>query len=128
MILHLISIQARPWHLKVEMELIKKMRKHNIQLIAQTIRRVFGISVFYVVVATVTAHATLKVDINSGKMEPLPIAPPDFFGSEMRAITLGRDIASVVASDLERSGLFRLIDSKAFIFCLVIASTLMCYI
>ena len=115
MILHLISIQARPWHLKVEMELIKQMRKHNLQLIGQTIRTVFAISMFYVLVATVTAQAALKVDINSGRMEPLPIALPDFFGSEMRAITLGRDIASVVASDLERSGLFRLIDSKAFI-------------
>ena len=60
-------------------------------------------------------HAELKVDITSGKIEPLPIALPDFFGNGAQAQTLGRDIAAVVSANLERSGLFRLIDRKAFI-------------
>ncbi len=60
-------------------------------------------------------RAELRVDITSGKVEPLPIAIPDLFGANAQAEGLGRDIAGVVAADLERSGLFRLIDRGAFI-------------
>jgi len=61
------------------------------------------------------AQAELKVDITQGKIEPLPIAISDFFGDDERSRGLGQDIARVVGADLERSGLFRLIDPKAFI-------------
>ena len=62
-----------------------------------------------------TARAELRVDIVSGKVEPLPIAVPALFGSGTQAEGLGRDIAGVISADLERSGLFRLIDQRAFI-------------
>lgn len=61
------------------------------------------------------ASAQLRVDIKQGKIEPLPIAVVDFFGSGGNAEQLGRDVARIVGADLARSGLFRLIDPKAFI-------------
>ncbi len=61
------------------------------------------------------SSAELRVDITKGKIEPLPIAVVDFFGENESANQLGRDVARVIGADLERSGLFRLIDPKAFI-------------
>ena len=83
--------------------------------ISRVWQKLFASSVIGLVVWAVPAHATLKVDITSGKIEPLPIALPDFFGAGAKSQALGRDITRVVAADLERSGLFRPIDSKAFI-------------
>ncbi len=60
-------------------------------------------------------RAELRVDITRGKAEPLPIAVTDFFGSRVEEGRYGADIARVVATDLERSGLFKPIDRKAFI-------------
>lgn len=56
------------------------------------------------------AHATLRIDITRGHVEPMPIALPDLAGS-----SVGADIIRVVAADLERSGLFKPIGSQAFI-------------
>jgi len=67
------------------------------------------------VALTPGASAELRVDITKGKIEPLPIAVVDFFGEGETASQLGRDVARVIGADLERSGLFRLIDPKAFI-------------
>ncbi len=61
------------------------------------------------------AHAVLELDITSGIVEPLPIAISEFYGSTPAAQQRGRDIADVVSADLERSGLFRAIDRRAFI-------------
>ena len=80
-----------------------------------TCQWVIALAVLVVVTAVSPVRAELKVDITSGKIEPLPIALPDFFGTGSQAQTLGRDIAAVVSADLERSGLFRLIDRRAFI-------------
>jgi len=66
-------------------------------------------------VAATTARAELKIDITQGKVEPLPIAVTNFIGSEAAESAYGANIASVVAADLERSGLFRPIDRRAFI-------------
>ncbi len=61
------------------------------------------------------AAAELRIDITRGTVEPLPIAVTDFIGAGEDEARVGRDIARVVAADLERSGLFRPIDSRAFI-------------
>lgn len=61
------------------------------------------------------AFAVLELDIDQGTVEPLPIAVPELHGDTPRALTFGRDIADVVAADLESSGLFRPIDRRAFI-------------
>jgi TolB protein len=68
-----------------------------------------------VIVAQAPARGELKVDITQGSVEPLPIAVTDFYGATPEDGQSGRDIAGVIAGDLERSGLFRPIDQGAFI-------------
>ena len=60
------------------------------------------------------ARAELRLDVTSGTSQPLPIAIPPFPGAG-DAGQVGRDIAQVVAADLERSGLFRPVDPRSFI-------------
>jgi TolB protein len=60
-------------------------------------------------------RAALELDITEGVVEPLPIAISEFYGATADAAQLGREIADVVSADLERSGLFRPIDRRAFI-------------
>lgn len=67
------------------------------------------------VLAGTSAHAEVRIDITHGQMKPLPIALPDFVGSQAQDNRLGADIVRVVSADLERSGLFKPIDPKAFI-------------
>ena len=57
------------------------------------------------------ALAELHIDITRGKVEPMPIAIPVFGGGSQVA----QDMTQVLSADLERSGLFRPIEAKAFI-------------
>ncbi len=66
-------------------------------------------------VPKVPAQAELTVDITQGFVEPLPIAITDFYAETLEESKTGKDLAGVIASDLERSGLFRPIDQGAFI-------------
>ncbi|MFQ5763442.1 MAG: Tol-Pal system protein TolB, partial [Rhodospirillales bacterium] len=61
------------------------------------------------------AAAELRIDITQGRVEPLPIAVTGFTGGTQAESRFGEDISGVVAADLERSGLFRPIDRRAFI-------------
>ena len=61
------------------------------------------------------ALAVLEIDITRGNIDPLPVAITAFVGSTPRGAELGADVARVIAENLERSGLFRPIDSAAFI-------------
>ena len=56
------------------------------------------------------AAEEITVDVNSGAVQPLPIAVPVFSGAAQ-----GADIAKVIMANLERSGLFRPIDPSAFV-------------
>jgi TolB protein len=56
------------------------------------------------------AAAQLRVDVTQGNIQPLPIAIPDFVGDQS-----GAQIAGVVRADLDRSGLFRVLDPKSFV-------------
>lgn len=84
------------------------------------IRMALLLAGLYLVVA-LPARAQIEVDITRGNVDPLPIAITDLAPAEpieTGAGTLeeiGEKISSVVAADLERSGLFRPIDPKAFI-------------
>ena len=60
------------------------------------------------------AHAEIRVDITKGNAQPMPIAITDFLGQGQDE-GLGRNISRVISADLERSGLFKPIDPKAFI-------------
>jgi len=79
-------------------------------------RRGFGIGgTAAVVVAAMLpsarpALADLRLDINRGQVQPLPIAIPPFPGEQA-----GGEIAGVVSNDLQGSGLFQPIDPHSFI-------------
>lgn len=62
-----------------------------------------------------TAHAELKISVNAAKMDPIPIAVTDFVSKDGSGSEFAAGIPQVVASDLENTGLFRLIDKRAFI-------------
>ncbi len=61
------------------------------------------------------ASAELKIDITKAVVEPIPVAVTNFVDTDSQPSKFGIDIARVIIADLERSGLFRVIDSKAFI-------------
>ena len=63
------------------------------------------------VLCAAAARAELHIDITRGKVEPLPIAIPTFAGGGQAP----QDITQVISADLERSGLFRPIEAKAFV-------------
>ncbi|MDR2412071.1 MAG: Tol-Pal system beta propeller repeat protein TolB [Holosporales bacterium] len=63
------------------------------------------------VFAPFLGRAEVVVDINRGVMKPTKIALPTFHG----ASPLSADIVNVVTHDLENSGLFTLVDPKAYI-------------
>ena len=60
-------------------------------------------------------RAQIEIDIVRGSVEPMPIAVTDLYGEHPEAARLGSEIGRVVAADLERSGLFKPIDPRAFI-------------
>ena len=61
------------------------------------------------------AQAKLEIDITQGNFEPLPIAIPNFAAGSGELSDIGRNMAGVIAADLERSGLFRVVDQAAHI-------------
>jgi TolB protein len=71
--------------------------------------RRFGLVLFALVAGSAAARAEIHIDITRGNPEPMPVAIMSFEGGQV-----GRDIAGVVSADLERSGLFRPIDPRAF--------------
>ena len=80
------------------------------------VRRAWGAVLALAVVAVLApAQAQLRVDITRGTVQPLPIAIPEFFGKTPQEIETGRNMANLISADLERSGLFKPIDRRAFI-------------
>src|SRR5271168_3333481 len=61
------------------------------------------------------AEAELRIDITHGQIQPVPIAITAFSGQAPDDAEVGRNLTAVVSADLERSGLFKPIDPKAFI-------------
>ena len=70
--------------------------------------------------AATPAAAVLRVDINSGIQQPMPIAVPAFATPTVAQTAagatdaLGAQVAEVIANDLKSSGLFRPIDRAAY--------------
>lgn len=62
---------------------------------------------------TMPAQAQLQIDVNSANIEPLPVAVTNIHGETDTTAELGREIADVIRGNLNRSGLFRVIDDKA---------------
>jgi TolB protein len=57
----------------------------------------------------------VRIDVTEGHLNPMPIAVVDFLGQSGPAQQVGRDVAQVIRANLDRSGLFRPIESGAFI-------------
>jgi len=70
---------------------------------------------FLAALAPLPALAALQVDVTQGNQQPLPIAIPDFVAGDPSQAQTGANVAQVVRADLERSGLFKPIDPKAFV-------------
>lgn len=70
--------------------------------------------------AATPAAAVIRVDINAGLAQPLPIAVPAFATATAQpteagtTAELGQRIAQVIAADLKSSGLFRPLDPAAY--------------
>jgi TolB protein len=78
--------------------------------------RIFArLSLLLVIGLTSAARADVVIDITKGNAQPMPIAISPLAGASPEEAQLGSDIANVVAADLERSGLFKPVDRKAFI-------------
>ena len=59
--------------------------------------------------AAAPARAEIRIDINQGVTQPMPIAITDFPGD-----SVGSQISQIISADLQRSGLFAPIDPRAF--------------
>jgi len=79
------------------------------------VRAIFPIALFLLAVTANPGRAELFVDVTGPNFEPLPIAITDFYGSDEGAAQIGRDVTQVITANLERSGLFKPIDPRAFI-------------
>lgn len=81
---------------------------------------VLWLAVMLVVFLGHPAGAVLRIDISKSGLQPVPIAVPVFVDLAIAGRTpppgsLGERISDVVTADLERSGLFRPMDRKAFL-------------
>ncbi|HYD17404.1 MAG TPA: Tol-Pal system beta propeller repeat protein TolB [Patescibacteria group bacterium] len=57
----------------------------------------------------------LHVTVDGGKVNPLPIAIPDFVSASGAPDEIGRNMTKVITDDLQRSGLFRPLNQSSFI-------------
>ncbi|MDR1025782.1 MAG: hypothetical protein LBL47_00120, partial [Lactobacillus sp.] len=59
--------------------------------------------------------AELHIDVTGAMRDPMPIAFPEMNSDSSNASQQGSKIRGVVIADLERSGLFRILNSKSYI-------------
>lgn len=80
-------------------------------------RTVYTAVIFFLAALFVApiAQAQVRLDITRGRVEPMPIAITVFPGGSEETTQMGKDVSAVISSDLERSGLFRPLDQKAFL-------------
>ena len=65
------------------------------------LRRLFALALVlpFAVLGATPSRAEVHIDINRAKVEPLPIAIPDFAGNAANEIQLGRDMTQVISAD-----------------------------
>jgi TolB protein len=74
-----------------------------------------ALAAFCLAVFPVSAKAELRIDVTRGVTEPIPIAVANFVSSDMSGSQFATSVPQVIASDLASTGLFKLIDPRAFI-------------
>jgi len=60
------------------------------------------------------AAAVLRLEINQGNVQPMPIALPDFVAGSPSETDVARNVTAVITNNLQRSGLFAPINPQAF--------------
>jgi TolB protein len=65
--------------------------------------------------ASTQAQAVVRLDVTSGNVQPMPIALPDFLPGSPAETDTSRNITSIIAANLQRSGLFAPINPAAYI-------------
>ena len=65
--------------------------------------------------AAASGGQSAVIDVNRARAAPIPIALPAFAAADPATQQLGNDIVGVVGNDLASSGLFRVINSAAYI-------------
>lgn len=81
---------------------------HNIFLVSLAI---FSIILF----APISANAILKIDITEGNSDPIRVATPAFSGDNKTTKSIGKKLTGVVDSNLNRSGLFKVISKGSYL-------------
>lgn len=61
------------------------------------------------------AHAQLKVNVNKGKIEPVPVAISPFYPERPEFAQFAKDIPDIITNNLRGSGLFSPVSPGAFI-------------
>jgi TolB protein len=60
------------------------------------------------------AGAALKLEITQGNPQPMPVALPDFVAGSPAETEVARNVTSIIANNLQRSGLFAVINPAAY--------------
>jgi TolB protein len=87
-------------------------------MIPEKVRRKLGGGALYGVLVWLLVspvRAELRIEINQGQLNPVPVALTPLAGSGAEAERLGRDIIRVVEADLQHCGLFRSVPEASFI-------------
>ncbi len=74
----------------------------------------FAIFFIYLILFNLKAMS-LDLTITQGSVKPTPISITEFYSIDNKAVKISKNISEVISNNLERSGLFVPIDSKAFI-------------
>ena len=75
----------------------------------------FVISLFMGILCSLSARAELAIDVSGAMRDPMPIAIPSMVHDGFFIGQQGDKILDVVEADLERSGLFRVVDKDSYI-------------
>lgn len=80
---------------------------------------VFGVFsvflLFMLLVVATPAQALVKINLTDANADPMPVALTDFAGSVSAENRMGEQLVEVIGDNLKRSGLFKVIDKKAFL-------------
>ena len=85
------------------------------------LNKILKLPVFQIIILIISLLSSqafsedLRIKINSGQVEPLPIAIANFTGEEGGSSKIGMLISTVVSNNLVGSGQFKAIESAAFI-------------
>ncbi len=78
-------------------------------------KQIFLALIFLLALGADPGRAEVEIDITQGNVDPLPIALLPFEGSRKFKEKFGEQLRDVIAGNLTRSGLFRILDKKRFV-------------